>query len=62
MSSAFATLTVLSRSPWKTMVGMVFWVSDLAALTRAPSRIAFSAEGKSLAAPQGSPECTPTAA
>lgn len=51
--------TVLSRSPWKTMVGTV---CPVPARTGPPCFMAAKAEGMSLAAPQASPEWTPTAA
>ena len=56
-------LTVVSRSPWKTMVGTAALPCrrDPPAM-EPPCRIAAKAEGTSLAAPQASPEWTPIAA
>src|SRR4029079_14598323 len=60
-AAALPGSTVLSRSPWKTIAGTVV-VRDFATRGSIPSRIAVSADGKSCAAWQASPECTPIAA
>jgi hypothetical protein len=52
--------TVVSRSPWKTMVGTDGPPSAI--LDPPPCRMATNAEGRSLAAPQARPEWIPTAA
>ena len=61
--------TVVSPSAWNTMVGTV-WAASLAVTSlearrnvpAPPRRMAAKAEGRSRAAPQARPECTPTAA
>ena len=70
MALAFAALTVVSWSPWKTMIGMAGGASHRCAETArdravgpiAPRDIAANAEGTSCAHAYGRPECTPTAA
>src|ERR1700759_3660131 len=67
-ASALLGLTVVSLSPWKTIVGTTRGADPEGAvvpfLGGGPPLpfIAANAEGRSRAAPQASPECTPIAA
>jgi hypothetical protein len=61
-SSPLRRLTVVSRSPWKTMMGTPPAGAWRFGLGMAPPFMAASADGKSCAEAKGKPECTPTAA
>jgi hypothetical protein len=66
--SAFLGLTVVSLSPWKTIVGTIRGFDPAGPLRVCLGDepplpcIAANAEGRSRAAPQARPECTPIAA